>query len=225
MNITPIAYIENDYTDSFGIPRQSGLVKSVKSKIVFTKEFRDKNALRGIEQYSHIWLIWGFSDNVGKKWSPTVRPPKLGGNKRVGVFATRSPFRPNSLGLTNVSLLETGENEKDGMFLIVGGADLKNNTPIYDIKPYIPYADSVPDAEGGFSQEHKDEFLEVEFSDEVKLGTEKDFTEEIKEILSLDPVPQYKTDNKIYGVSIKNREIKFLKENGKITVISVEKDK
>lgn len=223
LTITPIAYIYNGFTGSFGIPRQGGLASTVRSKIIFTSDFRDKNALRGIEQYSHLWLIWGFSDNFEKDFSPTVRPPKLGGNKRIGVFATRSPFRPNSLGLSCVELLGVGENSEDGVFLEVGGADIKNGTPIYDIKPYLPYADVKENARGGFAQEHKNDRLEVRFSPEAQSALPKPLAQELEEVLSLDPTPQYKTDfQKIYGFSFCEYEIKFKRENNAITVISAE---
>ncbi len=221
VSISPVAFIENDYTGSFGIPRQSGLVKSVKSKIVFTKEYRDKNALRGLEQYSDLWLIWGFSENANKEWSPTVRPPKLGGNKRVGVFATRSPFRPNGLGLSRVSLINICENEKDGMYLVVGGADLKNNTPIYDIKPYIPYTDCVLTASGGFATEHKDDFFEVVIPENIKKEFSADFIIKLTEVLSLNPVPQYKNSEKTYGMRFADCEVRFLSVDGKIKVTDI----
>ena len=156
-SITPVAIIKNGYNEKFGVPRQSGLAPRIESEIIFLKEFRDENLIRDIEQYSHLWLIWGFTENNGE-WSPTVRPPKLGGNKRVGVFATRSPFRPNSLGLSVVKLEEI-KNSENGKVLVVSGADLVNNTPIFDIKPYLPYVDSIPEAKGGFSEEFKDDVL------------------------------------------------------------------
>lgn len=224
LTITPVAYIYNDFTDSFGIPRQSGLAKCLRSKIVFTSEFRDKNALRGIEQYSHLWLIWGFSDNFGKSFSPTVRPPKLGGNKRVGVFATRSPFRPNSLGLSCVKLEGVGENAKDGLFLEVSGADIKSGTPIYDVKPYLPYVDVKENALGGFSEEHKNDRREVAFLKEVGDALPENLKEELSEVLSLDPTPQYKAQGeKLYSFSFGEYEIKFFLENDTITVTSATK--
>lgn len=162
MEIKPIAYIKNGFTDKFGIPRQSGMANTVESRVIFCPEYRDENAIRGIEQYSHLWLIWGFSENEGQ-WSPTVRPPRLGGNERVGVFATRSPFRPNSMGLSCVKL-ERVEDSCDGKVLVVTGADIKNETPVYDIKPYLPYVDSVADAMGGFSDKHKNDRVQVVFA-------------------------------------------------------------
>lgn len=217
--IEPIAYIKNGYNEKFGVPRQSGLAGSVKSEIVFEEGYRDENMLRGIEQYSHLWLIWGFSENEGE-WSPTVRPPKLGGNKRVGVFATRSPFRPNNLGLSCVKL-EGVKQDKNGKALVVSGADLKNGTPIYDIKPYLPYVDSIHDAQGGFSDEHKADFTDVEFSQ--KINTDEALKNEIAEILSLDPRPQYQDDEgRVYGMSYKNNEIKFSYKNAKIIVTDIQ---
>ncbi len=221
--LTKIAEIENGFNEKFGVPRQSGLTPSVESKIIFEKEFRDENLLRGIEQYSHLWLVFGFSENEGK-WSPTVRPPKLGGNKRVGVFATRSPFRPNSLGLSVVRLVRI-ENSEKGKVLVVAGADLVSGTPIFDIKPYLPYVDSVPEANGGFSEEHKNDFYEVEFSDEVKLLLTKQEISELTEILRLNPKPSYKDDeNRVYGLSFKDMNVKFSCSNNTIYVTEIRRD-
>ena len=217
--IEPVAYISNGYNEKFGVPRQSGLACSVKSEIVFQRGYRDENMLRGIEQYTHLWLVWGFSENAGE-WSPTVRPPKLGGNKRVGVFATRSPFRPNGLGLSCVKL-EHIVDSPEGKRLVVAGADLKNGTPIYDIKPYLPYVDSIPDAKGGFSDEYKEAFLCVEFLDEI--NSDDTLRKEITEILYLDPRPQYQEDfERVYGISYKNKNIKFVYRENKIIVIGIE---
>lgn len=225
LTLTPVAYIYNDFTGSFGIPRQGGIAESVISKIVFTPEFRDENALRGIEQYSHLWLIWGFSENYGKEWSPTVRPPKLGGNKRLGVFATRSPFRPNNLGLSSVELKSVEKSRTDGTYLTVSGADLKNGTPIYDIKPYIPYADIKENAVGGFAEEHKNDRAEVIINEKERNKMPGKILEELIEILSLDPKPQYKDDCKIYGISFGGYEIKFTSFDGKVTVTDIEEEK
>lgn len=222
MEINPVAIIKNGYVEKFGVPRQSGLAPSVKSEIIFEKDFRDENMLRDIEQYSHLWLIWGFSENA-EKWSPTVRPPKLGGNKRVGVFATRSPFRPNSLGLTVVKLEEVKNTEK-GKILVVSGADLKNDTPIFDVKPYLPYADSVPDAVGGFSDKHKDEVLRVEMKADLNLILSQEEKDEISEILSLNPRPSYHNDEeRVYGLSYKNLSVKFVYKEDAIMVVGVER--
>lgn len=222
LTLTPIAFIENDFTGSFGIPRQSGLAKSIVSQIVFADGFSDKNAVRGIEQYSHLWLIWGFSENFNKCFSPTVRPPKLGGNERVGVFATRSPFRPNPLGLSCVELL--GVKSKNGkLALEVAGADLKNGTPVYDIKPYLPYADSVPDAEGGFAEAHKNDRKTVVFEKDVKAFLPESVAASLCEVLSLDPKPQYRHDERTYKMTFGEYEISFTSAGGDITVTKAEK--
>lgn len=212
--IEPVAYIRNGYNEKFGIPRQSGLANKIISEIIFYKKYQDENMLRNIEQYSHLWLIWGFSENVGE-WSATVRPPKLGGNKRVGVFATRSPYRPNSLGLSCVELDRVFEDDDGTLTLIVCGADLKDGTPIFDIKPYLPYVDSIPDAKGGFSDNFKDDVIEVVFEESV----ESPWKDDIAEILSYDPRPQYQTDeNRVYGFKYKGQNVKFVYRNGKIVV-------
>ncbi len=219
--IKKIARIENGFNEKFGVPRQSGLAPSVKSYIIFEKEFRDENMLRGIEEYSHLWLIWGFSENNGE-WFPTVRPPKLGGNKRVGVFASRSPFRPNSLGLTLVKL-EKVEKTENGKVLLVSGADLKDGTPLFDIKPYLPYVESVESAKGSFSEEHKNDFWNVDFEDDLSDVLTENEKNEIVEILSLNPVPAYKNDcERIYGISYKNFNVKFKICNGTVTVTGIE---
>lgn len=206
--VAPVARIKNLYKEKFGVPRQSGLAPSVRSEIVFCEEYRDENAVRGIEQYSHLWLVWGFSEN-GEGWSPTVRPPRLGGNKRVGVFATRSPFRPNHLGLSCVKL-EGVEKTAEGNVLVVSGADLVNNTPIYDIKPYLPYVDSIPEATGGFSDEHKNDSVEVEFTDEVKKALSDVQLKELAELLSLDPRPSYQNDTeRVYAFKFSDFEVEF----------------
>ncbi len=219
--IEPIGIIRNGYKEKFGIPRQSGLAESVISEIAINDEFNDINAFRGIEEYSHLWLIWDFSENGGD-WSPTVRPPKLGGNKRVGVFATRSPFRPNGLGLSCVKFVKI-ENRNGRVILTVSGADLKNDTPIYDIKPYIPYADCVENAVGSFADSHKNDYLAVVFSENIEINDE--IKAEIREILSLDPRPQYQDDgDRVYGLSYKDYQVKFHYTAEKIIVLTVEKD-
>lgn len=208
MEIKPIAYIKNDFDTKFGVPRQSGLADVI-SKIVFEKEYRDPNALRGIEEFSHLWLIWEFSEFTSDTWSPTVRPPRLGGNTRVGVFATRSPNRPNNLGLTLVKLVSV-----DGCELTVSGADLINGTPIYDIKPYLPAFESIPEAKGGFADNFKDFALKVEYDENIlnKLPEEK--RSPLLDILRGDPRPSYQNDeDRIYGFGYGGYEIKF-KVNG-----------
>lgn len=218
--IEPIAYIKNGYKEKFGVPRQSGLAPSVKSVIEFCEEYRDENCVRDIEQYSHLWLIWGFSKNE-KQWSPTVRPPRLGGNKRVGVFATRSPFRPNSLGLSCVKL-ESVEDSNKGKILVVSGGDLADGTPIYDIKPYLPYVDCIENATGGFSEEHKNDSVYVEIPEEIKAKLTKEQTENITELLVLDPRPSYQNDEeRIYGLAFGDLQIKFKYQENKITVVDI----
>lgn len=222
LKITPVAKIKNGYKEKFGVPRQSGLAPSVKSEIVFEESFKDENMIRDIEDFSHLWLIWGFSENIGE-WTPTVRPPKLGGNKRTGVFATRSPYRPNSLGLTVVKL-DGVKNTPDGKVLVISGADLVNDTPIFDIKPYLPYVDSLPGATGGFSDEHKNEFLKVVFTDEAEKLLAENEKIELSEILSLDPKPSYQNDGeRIYGLSYKDLSVKFRCEKDNIYVLKIER--
>lgn len=220
--IKPVATIKNGYKEKFGVPRQSGLAPSVKSEIVFLDEFRDENMIRDIESFSHLWLIWGFSYNQ-EKWSPTVRPPKLGGNKRTGVFATRSPFRPNSLGLTVVKLEEV-KDTPNGKVLVVSGADMVNDTPIFDIKPYLPYVDSVEKAVGGFSDEYKNDYLNVSFSGSADDILTKEELIELREILSLNPKPSYQDDEeRVYGISYKDLTVKFRYKDDNIVVICVER--
>lgn len=222
MNIEPIAKIYTDFKTKFGIPRQSRRVKELYAKIVFEKEFRNDECVRGIEQFSHLWLIWEFSENTDKKWSNTVRPPRLGGNKRVGVFATRSPFRPNSLGLSCVELIRVEDTANDGKVLIVSGADIMNGTPIYDIKPYIPYSDCVKDAKGGFSSEMSDYKLEVVFPSELESLVAKDKINALKSVLSDDPRPSYQNDDeRVYGFFFADYEIKFKVNANTLTVVDV----
>ena len=214
-----IARIKSDFPTKFGIPRQSGLAPKLSAKIVFEKEFRFSEVLSGLENFSHIWLIWGFSEAVKENWSPTVRPPRLGGNKKVGVFATRSPFRPNSLGLSAVKIekIENGE-------IFVSGADLMNGTPVYDIKPYLPAVDSITSATDLFDKTAEKKPLEVVISPEFinKIPAEK--LEPLEEILALDPRPAYQNDPaRIYGFQFAGHEIKFKVEKNILTVISVEK--
>lgn len=218
MEIHPIAHIENNYTDLFGIPRQSGLTDSIVSRVVFEKEYSDHNAFREIESFTHLWLIWEFSKSDKKEWTPTVRPPKLGGNRRVGVFASRSPYRPNKLGLSSVKLIKVEFNDQCAI-LYVSGADLADGTPIYDIKPYIPYSDSHPDASPGFSVGPDKTVFSVEFSDEVILD-EKTKTE-ISEILRLDPRPGYKDDKGIYKMSYCDKTVSFKCDGNVITVLNI----
>ena len=220
--IQVIARMKSDFPTKFGIPRQSGLVEELRSTIIFEPEFRNPDALRGIEGFSHLWLIWQFSEAVRTEWSPTVRPPRLGGNTRIGVFATRSPFRPNSLGLSSVKLLGVEQTEEFGTVLHVGGADLMDGTPIFDIKPYIPYGDSHPDAIGGFTDTAGDFLLDVNFPDVLLAKLPKDKQNAAVGVLSHDPRPSYqRKPGRIYGVSFAGVDIRFTVEDNKLTVIDV----
>ncbi len=216
-----IAHIKSDFPTKFGIPRQSGLC-NLKSQIVFEKEYRNPDAIRGIEDFSHLWLLWEFSENEKSDWSPTVRPPRLGGNKRVGVFATRSPFRPNSIGLSSVKLERVIKTERDGLVLEVTGADLLDGTPIYDIKPYIPYTDSHPDAVGGFADDLYGDKLEVFIPDSLKQLVPSDKLSALQEILASDPRPAYQNDeNRIYAFEFSKLHIEFCVDKKSLTVKSI----
>ena len=218
-----IARMHSDFATKFGIPRQSGLVEELRSTIVFEPEYRNNDALRGIEDFSHLWIIWQFSEAVRQGWSPTVRPPRLGGNTRMGVFATRSPFRPNNLGLSCVRLLDVEHTEKYGTVLHVGGADLMDGTPIFDIKPYIPYSDCKPDASGGFTDQAADFLLTVDFPEELlgKLPEQK--REAAIGVLSHDPRPSYqKNEERVYGLTFAGFNIRFMVRDKLLTVLAVE---
>ena len=219
-----IARMHSDFATKFGIPRQSGLVQELRSTIVFEPEFRNADALRGIEDFSHLWIIWQFSEAVRQGWSPTVRPPRLGGNTRMGVFATRSPFRPNNLGLSSVRLLGVEHTEKYGTVLHVGGADLMDGTPIFDIKPYIPYSDCHTEATGGFTDTARDFLLEVDFPTPLleKLPEEK--RDAAIGVLSHDPRPSYqRKPGRVYGLVFAGYDIRFTVEENTLTVIEVNK--
>lgn len=208
LNVKKIATIYTDFPEKFGIPRQSGLT-GASGKLVFEPEYRVKEAVRGIEEYSHLWLIWGFSEVKQKKWSPTVRPPRLGGNVRMGVFATRSPFRPNPIGLSSVKL-ERVEETEEGIVLYVSGVDMLDGTPIYDIKPYLAYVDSHPEAEDGFAGRKRGYRLQVEISEEHLNLLPEEKREVLLELLSQDPRPAYQKDeNRIYGMSFAEYEVYF----------------
>lgn len=222
--IQPIAYMQSDFGGKFGIPRQSGLVDALRSTIVFQPEFRNADALRGIEGFSHLWIIWQFSQAVGKEWSPTVRPPRLGGNTRMGVFATRSPFRPNNLGLSCVTLLGVERTEDRGTVLHVGGADLLDGTPIFDIKPYIPYCDCRPDALGGFTREAGDYLLQVDFPAQMLAILPEEKRDAAMGVLSHDPRPSYQQQpGRVYGMTFAGCNIRFTVEDGVLHVISTER--
>jgi len=221
--IKPIAYLHNDLSTKFGVPRQSGLAKSVRSEIVFEPEYRVSEAFRGLEAFSHIWLIWCFSKVRHAEWTPTVRPPRLGGNTRVGVFASRSPYRPNSLAISCVKIEEIAHDSEKGTYLVVSGADLMNDTPIYDIKPYLSYADSIPDATCGFAPD-SGKTLKVVADPDILNKLPEDKRESLFEILARDPRPPYHDDPvRVYGMKYGGFEIKFSVEENVATVVSIEK--
>ncbi|MBQ6025824.1 MAG: tRNA (N6-threonylcarbamoyladenosine(37)-N6)-methyltransferase TrmO [Lachnospiraceae bacterium] len=227
MRITPIAHIRTDFPEKFGIPRQPGVVEELKGRIVFEPEYRNPDMIRGLEEFSHIWLIWEFSKNLAddgsSKFSPTVRPPRLGGNKRIGVFATRSPFRPNPLGLSVVKIDHVEQDTPEGPVIYVKGADMVDGTPIYDIKPYIPYADSIPGAKGGFTDNMEYKTLKVEWNwdnNDIPKNTKIN----LEKILSNDPRPHYQNDpDRVYGMSYAGYEVKFKVTGEVLTVLSVTK--
>lgn len=220
-----IANIHSDFPTKFGIPRQSGLVEELTAKIVFTPDYRVPEAVRGLEDFSHIWLIWQFSKAVREHWSPTVRPPRLGGNTRMGVFATRSPFRPNAIGLSCVRLLKVEPNTPEGPVLTVAGADLMDGTPILDIKPYIPYADCQMEATGGFTDTAGDFLLNVEFPPELLEMVPEDRREALIGVLRHDPRPSYQRNaERVYGMEFAGVNVRFRVEGEVLTVIEVEKE-
>ncbi len=222
MEIIPIAHIRSDFSEKFGIPRQSGLVEELTADVVFTPEFREPAALRGIGGFSHLWLIWEFSKARREGWSPTVRPPRLGGNQRMGVFATRSPFRPNPIGLSCVRLLEVRQDRALGPVLTVAGADLLDGTPIYDIKPYLPYADCKPDAVGGFAAQPKEAELTVDCSPALLDRVPEDKRAALLAVLAQDPRPQYQNDPaRIYGMSFADVEVRFQVVEGRLMVTEI----
>ena len=217
-----IGHIRSDFPTKFGIPRQSGLVETLKSTIVFEPEYRNPDALRGLEDFSHIWLIWEFSGAVREEWSPTVRPPRLGGNKRLGVFATRSPFRPNPIGLSCVRLEGIGLDGEYGPVLRISGADLMDGTPVFDIKPYIPYADCKPEASGGFTQTVERILLKVECSPELLDKVPEDRREGLLGVLANDPRPSYQNDpERVYGMAFAGLEVRFCVREDVLTVLEI----
>ena len=218
-----IARIRNAYDGKFGVPRQSGLVEQVVSTIVFEPEYRAAEALRGIEEFSHLWLIWAFDRAEREGWSPTVRPPRLGENQRVGVFATRSPYRPNAIGLSCVRLLGVEKNG-EGSVLKVAGADLMNGTPIYDIKPYLPYADCRPEATGGFTDRTEKRTVEVEIPEEAAKGMGKETLEALKAVLEQDPRPAYQDDpERVYAFEFGGYNIRFRVADRKLSVTEIQR--
>ncbi len=217
-----IAHIHSDFPTKFGVPRQSGIIDSLKATIVFEPEYRNPDAFRGLEDFSHIWLIWEFSEAVRDDWSPTVRPPRLGGNVRKGVFATRSPFRPNAIGLSSVKLDKIEIDHELGPVLHVSGADLMDGTPIFDIKPYIAYTDSHPDAVSGFALRPAEYELEVCISEELLCKIPVEQRESLVAVLAHDPRPQYHNDpERAYGMEYGDLEVKFRVEGTRLTVMEV----
>lgn len=216
-----IARIKSDFPTKFGIPRQSGLAAEQEALVIFEEEYRDENALRGIEGYSHLWLIWGFSKAERKGWSPTVKPPRLGGNIRMGVFATRSPYRPNPIGLSSVELKAVVNLPGKGKALLVGGADLMDGTPIYDIKPYLSFTDSHPQAKNGFAEEHIDDRIKVDFPEALLEKIPREKRAALIEALKLDPRPSYHEEGQPYGVPYAGWDVRFRVEDGVLTVFEV----
>ena len=217
-----IARMKSDFPTKFGIPRQSGLVQELRSTIIFEPEYRNADALRGLEDFSHLWILWQFSEAVRSGWSPTVRPPRLGGNTRMGVFATRSPFRPNNIGLSSVKILGLEETEEFGTVVHVGGADLMDGTPIFDIKPYIPYSDCHTDAVGGFTQTAGDFSLDVDISDNLLNKIPESKREALLGVLSHDPRPSYQKDSdRIYGLEFSGLDVRFQIKENRLTVIEI----
>ena len=222
VTIRPIAHIESDFPEKFGIPRQAGIVGELRGRVVFDGEYRSDEALRGIEGFSHLWLIWQFSENVRDDFSPTVRPPRLGGNTRLGVFATRSPFRPNALGLSCVRLLGLEKTREKGTVLLVAGADLMDGTPIFDIKPYLPYADCRPEATGGFAPDAPEK-LKVVFPAAALETIPPDKRAALRGVLENDPRPRYHSDpERLYAMSFASLTVRFRVAGGTLTVESVE---
>lgn len=220
--IHPIAHIHTDFPEKFGIPRQSGIVEELQATVIFEPEYRTADAVRGLEQYSHIWLLWRFSECADKPFSPTVRPPRLGGNTRMGVFATRSPFRPNSIGLSCVRLEKIDFETSDTPILHIAGADLMDGTPILDVKPYLPYADSFPNASGGFALQSKADILKVEFPHELLKKIPEEKQQALLRVLAQDPRPAYQTDaQRVYGFSFAEYTIKFTVHKETVTVTDV----
>jgi len=221
--IKPIAHIRSDFATKFGIPRQAGIVEELRSTLVFEPEYRDAEALRGIEGFSHLWLIWQFSENLRAGFSPTVRPPRLGGNERMGVFATRSPFRPNALGLSCVKLISLEQTEEYGTVLHLAGADLMDGTPIYDVKPYVPYADCHPEALSGFAAD-SGKTLNVRYSEGVQEKVPANKLAALTGVLANDPRPRYQHDpERVYAMEFAGMDVKFSVDGEELTVIGIEK--
>jgi tRNA-Thr(GGU) m(6)t(6)A37 methyltransferase TsaA len=223
LTLKVIAHIESDFPTKFGIPHQSSRLESLKARIVFEPEYRSPDAFRGLEEYSHIWLVWEFSENRDRGWSPTVRPPRLGGNIRKGVFATRSPFRPNPIGLSSVKLERVEMHPTLGPVLHVSGADLMSGTPVYDIKPYLAAADSHPEASGGFTDQIRDHKLQVDFPKEWQKEIPPESLEALTAVLANDPRPGYQKDpNRVYGLAFGKKDIHFRVDGERLTVCGVD---
>lgn len=221
--VKPIGYIKSDFSEKFGIPRQSGRAPSLKAKVIFNPEYRSDDALRGIEGFTHLWILFDFSKAHKDEFSPLVRPPRLGGNKKVGVFASRSPFRPNHIGLSSVKFEKLEKTEKYGTVIVISGADLLDGTPVYDVKPYLPFTDCHPDAKGGYAEELKDYKLKVNLCDEVFSLLSQEKIDALTECLADDPRPSYQDDGKEYGLTFAGVNLKFTVQNGTLTVISAQK--
>lgn len=222
--IKPIAKIITDFPDKFGVPRQSGIVDSLFGIIQFEPQFRHADAIYGLDGFSHLWIIWGFSDSFGKEWTPMVRPPRLGGNTKVGVFSTRSPFRPNPLALSVVKIEKIDFHSSKSPLIYVSGIDMKNGSPIFDIKPYIPYSDCHPDARSGFVEAMLDDKLEVDFPDQYLMLLPENKRKAIVDVLSLDPRPSYQNDpNRIYGIAFAGFDIRFRVKAEKVEVVDIVK--
>lgn len=220
-----IARVRNDFPSKFGLPRQAGLVPEMRSTVVFEPEFRVAEALRGLEGYSHLWLIWGFHQAQREQWSPTVRPPRLGGNTRMGVFATRSPFRPNPIGLSAVKLEGIVEDGDNGLVLVVSGADMMDGTPVYDVKPYVPYADCIPDASGGFTQTVEKRQVQVALPEHLAKILPPGKDEALVGILAQDPRPAYQDDpERVYGMRYAGFDVRFRVQEGLLTVLEITKE-
>jgi tRNA-Thr(GGU) m(6)t(6)A37 methyltransferase TsaA len=223
VSMRAIAHVRSDFSSKFGVPRQSGLVPALEADVVFAPEFRNPDALRGLEGFSHLWLIWVFDRAARAQWSPTVRPPRLGGNARLGVFATRSPFRPNPVGLSVVELAGIEETADRGLVLHIRGADLMDGTPVLDIKPYLPYADCIPEAAGGFAAVPAGETLEVEIPPELLERVPPERREALRGVLALDPRPRYQEDpDRVYGFGFAGLEVRFSVAGKRLTVREIE---
>lgn len=223
-SIRAIGHIENDFTSKFGIPRQSGMIAGLKSRIVFEPEFCLEQAFRGLEGFSHLWIIWEFSENKGSGWSEMVRPPRLGGNKKMGVFATRSPFRPNPLGLSCVKIEKIENTKNKGTVIHISGADLMNGTPIFDVKPYVKYTDCIPEAVSGFA-ESEIELLEVNFPEELLQKVPKDKRENLILVLKNDPRPSYQRDeNRVYAFEFGEMKVEFRVEEKTVEVVGINRE-